>query len=170
MTPWWIDCPAPGRLAVCPRPRGGDWLADDLAALRRAGVDVLVSALTPPEEIELELADEKALARAAGLRFVRLPTADFGVPHLRAASAGLLALRNRLAEGATIAAHCRMGVGRSPLIAASLLVSLGVEPDDAWQRVEAARGLRVPDTDAQRQWAFSWDRWLRTGSDKRPLG
>jgi hypothetical protein len=32
----------PGRLSTMARPRGGDWLADELAALRRRGVDVLV--------------------------------------------------------------------------------------------------------------------------------
>ncbi|MEX0784408.1 MAG: tyrosine protein phosphatase [Dehalococcoidia bacterium] len=160
MTPWWIDCPAPGRLAVCPRPRGGDWLADDLAALRNGGADVLVSALTEDEETELELTNEPVLAEAAGLRFVRLAIGDFGVPRLGAVGTSLLALRDDLATGRTIAAHCRMGVGRSPLIVASLLVAVGVEPDEAWTRVEAARGLRVPDTEAQRQWVFSWREWL----------
>ena len=39
----------PGRLSTMARPRGGDWLADEMAALRRRGVDVLVCALTDPE-------------------------------------------------------------------------------------------------------------------------
>ncbi|MGH2609651.1 MAG: protein-tyrosine phosphatase family protein [Tepidiformaceae bacterium] len=162
MTPWWIECPAQGRLAVCPRPRGGDWLADDLAALRRAGVDVLVSALTPAEEMELGLAEEPMLAEAAGLRFVLLPTGDFGVPRLSEASGSLLELRDDLAAGQAVVAHCRMGVGRSPLIVASLLVATGLDPGDAWARVEHARGLRVPDTEAQRQWVSAWAEWLAT--------
>jgi hypothetical protein len=53
-----------------------------------------------------------------------------------------------------------MGVGRSPLIAASLLVACGAGLDDAWHRVESARGLRVPDTQAQRQWVSAWREWL----------
>ena len=80
MNPWWIEAPGPGRLAVCPRPRGGDWLEDDLRMLRLAGVDVLGSALTPLEEAELGLSSEEQLARDGGLQFVRLTTPDFGAP------------------------------------------------------------------------------------------
>jgi hypothetical protein len=39
----------PGRLAIVPRPRGGDWLADEVARLKAAGVDILVSMLEPAE-------------------------------------------------------------------------------------------------------------------------
>src|ERR1700743_3176736 len=55
MKPYWINPGANGRLAIVPRPRGGDWLADDLHALRREGIDILVSLLTPSEVEELGL-------------------------------------------------------------------------------------------------------------------
>jgi hypothetical protein len=51
----------PGRLATMARPRGGEWLTDELGSLRRAGVDVLVCALTGPEMLELGLTDEPVL-------------------------------------------------------------------------------------------------------------
>ncbi len=57
MNPYWIDLGS-CRLAILPRPRGFDWLADDIAAARRAGVDVLVSALTETESEELGLSEE----------------------------------------------------------------------------------------------------------------
>jgi hypothetical protein len=59
------------------RPRGGDWLADELHALRRRGVDMVVCALTDPELMDLELTGE---TQAAGLAFVRIPVSDRGVP------------------------------------------------------------------------------------------
>lgn len=34
---------ARGRLSIMARPRGGDWLADEMQSLRDAGVDALVS-------------------------------------------------------------------------------------------------------------------------------
>src|SRR5262245_66282085 len=68
-TLYWIATPAVGRLATMARPRGGDWLAGELVALRELGVDALVSLLTVEELIELELGAEPDLARAAGLGF-----------------------------------------------------------------------------------------------------
>jgi hypothetical protein len=53
----WIN--APGlQLAIVPRPRGGDWLLDDLRNLQAAGIDVLISLLTEAEAAELELSSE----------------------------------------------------------------------------------------------------------------
>ena len=37
--PYWIDGPWPGRLAIVPRPRGGDWLEDEVRAWRQVGLD-----------------------------------------------------------------------------------------------------------------------------------
>ena len=42
---------------MLPRPRGGDWLADEIRSLRACGVDVLVSLLTGEEVGELDLAE-----------------------------------------------------------------------------------------------------------------
>ena len=160
---WWIDCPSTGRLAVAPRPRGGDWLDDDIKAIRLAGIDVLASALTEPEEQELGLLEERQLADDAGLTFVTLPVGDFGVPLLASVAAPLSRLIDDLRNGRNVAVHCRMGVGRSPLFAACMLVGLGVSPDEAWSRVQAARGLQVPDPESRRAWAGTWREWLQRG-------
>lgn len=45
---FWIDGPWQGRLAVMPRPRGGDWLEDEIVSLNKMGISVLVSTLTEP--------------------------------------------------------------------------------------------------------------------------
>ncbi len=42
---YWVT-EAPDRLAVLPRPRGGDYLVDEIASLHDQGLDVLVSLLT----------------------------------------------------------------------------------------------------------------------------
>jgi protein-tyrosine phosphatase len=61
-------------------------------------------------------------------------------------------LEEKLAKGKNVAIHCRQGVGRSAIIAASVLVAAGVEADAAWGKVRAARGCPVPDTPEQRAW------------------
>jgi hypothetical protein len=67
-------------IAVATRPRGGDWLRDDLAAAQLLGIGSVVSCLTPEEESELDLEGELEAARSLGLEFVRAPIADQGTP------------------------------------------------------------------------------------------
>jgi protein-tyrosine phosphatase len=152
-TLFWIATGQAGRIAMMTRPRGGDWLADELSALRTFGVDVLTCLLTPAELEEIELADEERLARATGLEFHAFPIADYRVPALDAATLAFVArLAQGVRAGQSIAVHCRMGIGRSSLIVASMLGLLGTPVDEAFARIAAARGRPVPDTAAQRQW------------------
>jgi protein-tyrosine phosphatase len=141
-----------GRLAIAGRPRGGDWLDLDLALLKREGFTVLVSALTRAEEEELELTREPVAAEAAGLVYRSLAIPDRGLPMQEAVAPVLRELAALLSSGAAIAVHCRMGIGRSSVICASVLRLGGAGASDAFERIQAARGLPVPDTDAQRAW------------------
>ncbi|MCU7820946.1 tyrosine protein phosphatase [Kitasatospora sp. DSM 101779] len=147
-----IDLPGPGRLSTMARPRGHDWLPGETAALAAAGADVLVCALTPDELDELGLTAEPALATAAGLEFVSLPIRDRTVPDPAAVLPTLRRLTARLRDGAHVVTHCRAGIGRSSLLAVSLLVLGGTPPETAWAAVRRARGLTVPDTPEQRAW------------------
>src|SRR5205814_8025631 len=76
----WVSGPWPGRLAVASRPRGGDWLEDEIASWRQAGIDTVFSLLTPEEERDLDLADEGHQVRAHGMKFVSFPIPDRQVP------------------------------------------------------------------------------------------
>lgn len=154
MTPelYWVEAPAAGRLAVAARPRGGLWLEDDLMALRVAGVDTLVCMMVPGELPQLQLVLEPELAVTAGLRFTWLPVPDLSTPTNEGVLNGIRGLCDEVREGRTVAAHCREGVGRSPMCIASILVLLGVSPHEAWQRITLSRGRAVPDTAAQGRW------------------
>jgi protein-tyrosine phosphatase len=150
---YWIPAPWPGRLAIMPRPRGGDWLEDEIQAWCRAGVGVVVSLLTPDEVADLGLAEEETLCRASGIEFFKSPIPDREVPPSSSTVSELLAtLRSDLAEGKNVAIHCRQGIGRAALIAISLLVLSGMDPDAAIRSASAARGCSVPETPEQRQW------------------
>lgn len=148
------DLPGPGRLSTMAKPRGADWLDDELRGLREAGVDVLVCALTGPERDELGLSDEERAAEAAGLRFVSVPIPDRTVPDLATVLPTLRDLSDRLAAGAHVVTHCRAGIGRASLLAAALLILGGTDADTAWSAIEEARGLAVPDTPEQRAWTL----------------
>ena len=134
------------------KPRGGDWLQDEIESLRRSGIDIVVSALTPAEVQESGLDDEAELAANAGLRFVSIPITDRSVPELDHVEPTLRFLSEELASGSRIAVHCRFGIGRSSLVAAALLVMTGLDAELAWSRIGRARGVEVPDTAAQRRW------------------
>jgi protein-tyrosine phosphatase len=144
-----------GAISTMARPRGGDWLDDELSALRAIGVGVLVSMLTASETRELDLTEEPRAAQAVGLRFLSLPTPDRGVPEKASFLVLLDELRDAVRVGTHVVVHCRMGIGRSSLVAAGLLVREGLGADEAWAAVERARGLEVPDTPEQKAWLAS---------------
>ena len=144
--PYWIEGPWPGRLAILPRPRGGDWLEDEVRAWRSAGINTVVSTLTSDEIAELDLGEEAELCQANGVEWIAFPVEDRGLPSPTGAAELVGRLEGKLAKGKGIAIHCRQGVGRSALIAASVLIAAGVEAEAAWRKVSAARGCPVPDT------------------------
>jgi protein-tyrosine phosphatase len=163
---YWIAGVPQGRLAVLPRPRGGDWLEDEVRSLRDSGVDVLVSLLTREEAAELGLLQETACCAAVGIEFIAFPFADRGVPPSVSGALRLVEqLGALLAAGKAVAVHCRQGVGRSALIAACALTTLGAGPEEAFERIASARGCAVPDTAEQRAWVrrFAEGHLKRTG-------
>jgi hypothetical protein len=116
-----------GSLAITTRPRGDDWLDDDIAALQRQGIEVLVSLLGRDEARELGLSAESTACKAVGLEFLELPVPDFGTPDdpltFVETSNYLVGL---LRSGKSVAVHCRQGIGRSGLLAVSILLGTGV--------------------------------------------
>jgi protein-tyrosine phosphatase len=152
----------PGRLATMAHPRGGPWLADEMAGLARAGVDVFVSALTWDEDRRLGLTAVADSAAAAGVQFISFPIADRGVPRATdiEGDADVVALGVRLAAhvraGRFVVTQCFAGIGRSTLLAGATLVMLGFGPEEALRMVSEARGLPVPDTAAQRDWLYEF--------------
>ena len=150
---YWIEGPWTGRLAIAPRPRGGDWLEDEVRAWQQSGLDGVVSLLTPEEVAELGLGQEAAWCQAHGIDLCSFPIPDRGVPMSRRASVDLIRkLDNALREGKSIAVHCRQGIGRSALLAACLLIAAGEEPEAAFRHISTARGCPVPETAEQREW------------------
>jgi len=143
-----IPCPR-GRLAIMPRPRGGNWLKGELASLKFCGVTDLASMLTPAEEIELNLQLEPQFCTELGLRFHRHSVPDHGLPAQPGFDAFVASLLPILASGGFIAIHCLAGIGRSAVAVAALLCCLGVSAQDAVALISKARGFDVPETEEQ---------------------
>ena len=159
----WIDLPIAGRLAIMARPRAEDWLDGEIAAWKRAALDILVCLLELDEIVELGLQQEATLCRAAGIEFVPFPIPDRGVPgSLSETLTRARTIATRIAGGWSVAVHCRAGIGRSSMIAACVAVCAGIDTDHAFSLIRDARGLDVPDTREQRDWVFAFEQANRS--------
>jgi protein-tyrosine phosphatase len=153
MNPFWVETSSQLRLAIVPRPRGGDWLEDDVRQIKRAGVDVLVSMLQADEAAELGLQAEANLCEASGIAFRSFPIPDRETPSSTTSFFQFVEdLRAEVHSGRSVAVHCRASIGRSSLLLAALLAAEGFTPDDAFRRLTIARGIQVPDTPDQIRW------------------
>jgi protein-tyrosine phosphatase len=156
---YWVGEAEPGRLGLMARPRGGEWLAEEANGWERLSVSTVVSLLQPVEVRELGLADEKTLCEARGIRFVSYPIEDRGVPGTPGKFRALAQdLASQVRAKAAVVVHCRAGIGRSGLMAATVLAELGMPVKSAFPAVSRARRLQCPDTSEQAEW-FLQERW-----------
>ena len=162
-----IEGPWRGQLAILSRPRGDEWLRDEIQGWVDSEFEVIVCLLTTQEMSDLGLTDEFAVAAELGIQFINYPIPDYDVPVSATTFRALIhELSHLLSNGKSIGIHCRQGIGRSSLLAASLLSYFNVSVDEAFRQIRAARRTSVPDTAEQRQWvtAFS-DRIKHTNAE-----
>lgn len=150
---YWVEGPWSGKLAIAARPRGGDWLDDEIMDWQRSGINTVLSLLTPDEERSLDLKQEKAEAEALGITFFSYPIPDRQVPQSPSEVTSVLEqVNSQLSSGKNVVIHCRQGVGRSGLMAACLLVTRGLDAKAAIEKLSNARGVAIPETTEQRHW------------------
>jgi protein-tyrosine phosphatase len=142
--------PLLGRIGAtfAPGKRDGRWRRDleaDLARLRdEYRTDVLVSLMEQHEYERFGMSKMFERATFHNIEIVWFPIRDVSVPKSMEETVKLV---NRLVadahHGRTVVIHCRGGIGRTGLIAASCLVALGRAPDDAIQQIRALRPRSV---------------------------
>jgi protein-tyrosine phosphatase len=152
---WIPDVSTPGKLAVMARPRGEDWLADEVAHIKSNGINTVVSLLEDQEIHELALSAESSLCQDSDISYKSFPIPDYSVPKSPNAVKGLCKeLASELQAGRNVAIHCRQGIGRSGIIAAGILTYCGVPVEQALSKVSIARGCNVPETTEQLQYVL----------------
>jgi protein-tyrosine phosphatase len=135
------------------RPRGGDWLEDEMAGWRKAGIDTVLSLLSPEEERDLDLKNEAREVKKHEMKFLSFPIQDRQVPGSQTELVAVLEnLEADLSAGKNVVIHCRQGIGRTGLMAACLLVTKGLSSGAAISTLSGARGAPVPETEEQRRW------------------
>jgi protein-tyrosine phosphatase len=146
------------RLAIVLRPRGNDWLQDELLRMKNAGIRTVVSMLEPWEADYLGLADEQKVAEQIGLNFLSYPIPDRATPADKSTFRRFInGLVSRIRNGDAVGVHCRGCIGRSTIAIACTLIHLGWKPQTALNAIESARGCSVPDTEEQREWILRYE-------------
>jgi len=138
------------------RPRGEDWLEDEIAHLKKNKVDVLVSLLERNEIYDLKLELEEEFCFKKNICFINFPIPDRDIPRLNDNIDRLIGnLTKKINEGDSIVVHCRMGIGRSSIIATAVLLKYNMNVTEIIENISSIRGLKVPDTDEQIAWLKS---------------
>ena len=145
-------------IAIGPCPMGGKNLLAQCREYRFLGVDMVVSAQTMSEAESLGLDEEEAMCAEAGMSFLRIPVKDHSAPPY---SKDIFAAIDEIVEatnaGKRVFIHCFAGIGRSASIAAAVLVRQGMTGKAAIEALRKARGLIVPETNAQIRWILDYE-------------
>ncbi len=154
---FWIRGTPPVSLAIVLCPPGGRGLREELVALRRSGIETLVSLLEPEECHLLGLSEEGKLAKQAGLQFLSYPISNSHPPQSTTIFRGFIAgLADRLMAGESVGIHCRGSIGRSTVMTACVLIHMGWQARAALTAIALARGQAVPETQEQEDWILRY--------------
>ena len=140
-------------------------LAVDLDTVRDWGAAAVITLVEPKELtlLKVERLGEEVLHR--NMVWFHLPIVDASIPDQRFEQEWEIAgeeVRALLRGGRDVLVHCRGGLGRAGMIAARLLVELGMEPAEAIARVRAVRPGAIETPEQKRfvlkRVAVRWDR------------
>jgi len=144
--------PAHGRIGItfCPGKQDrlastGAWARDldlDLDAIVAWGAGLVLTLLEPEELKLLKVPQLGPEIQRRGIAWRHLPIADYSVPgdaFEREWSTQGEEIRALLRSGTDVLVHCKGGLGRAGMIAARLLVELGMDPEQA---IHAVRHVR----------------------------
>lgn len=112
--------------------------------------------------------EAKVDALGLPLEFLHLPTIDNDAPTLKHLEQGVDFIHQHTDEGKGVYIHCWEGLGRGPTMAASYLVSTGMTPDEAWNKICEVRPFIRP-TEAQTQQLIAFANHYKPNAAPEPV-
>jgi protein-tyrosine phosphatase len=141
------------QLAISPKPRGGEDLAEEVLHWKKEGISLVISLLTKAECKELDLEGEQKECENIGIDFINFPILDRQVPESYLEYNKLIdKILERLSKEQKVLVHCRGGIGRASLVAGGVLIKQGFSAKTAIETISKSRTLKVPDTEEQEIW------------------
>ena len=148
--PGYVGCMG---LVACPGVRIDQPLANnrrflqaDLKELQDWGANGVVCLVEPHELKMNRVEDLPALVRSAGMWWKHLPIVDMDIPDQSFEdvwAADGERIRHALRIGERVAFHCYAGLGRTGMIAARILVEMGMDPEEAIRTVRRDNRRRI---------------------------
>ena len=77
---WLHEFNSSGRLGIMARPKGNDWLEDEILSLQKQNVQVVVSLLEQDEISELGLRKQAEICTKHNIEYLNFPIPDRGIP------------------------------------------------------------------------------------------
>jgi len=144
--------PSHGRIGItfCPGKHDrfahtGAWERDlgiDLDVIAAWGAKLVLTLVEPAELLELKVPQLGHEIRLRGIEWRHLPIADYSVPGKKFEEEWVAQgreIRKILRNGDDVLVHCKGGLGRAGMIAARLLVELGMDPEEAIRSIRHVR-------------------------------
>lgn len=154
---YWIKPIQKGNLGMMPRPKGNDWLEDEIKKLKIHKVNTVVSLLEYHEIKSLELENEEQLCTKHNIQYINHSIPDRGIPEKTVFLKLISDIDTLLKSDKNVVIHCRMGIGRTAMLAAGILIKNGKPPHTVFDFLSEVRTLEVPDTEMQKQWIQELD-------------
>ena len=128
-------------LTPCPGTKDVD-LVNSLQQIKASGAVALLTFMTQRELDKNQLSDIGKASEAQGLQWFHLPIVDDeapGTPFLEAWKSAGPIIHDLIAQGKTIAVHCKGGSGRTGLISAQILIERGEALAPLMARIQVVR-------------------------------
>ena len=128
-------------LTPCPGTKDAD-LATSLNEIKEAGAEAILTFMTQAELDKNGLSDIGESIKAKGMSWFHLPIIDDEAPEAPFLSAWKTAgpaVHRLIAQGKSIAVHCKGGSGRTGLVSAQILLERGEKIEPLMKRIQILR-------------------------------
>lgn len=150
---WLYEFSTKAKLGIMSRPRGNDWLEDEIMKLANQKVQLCISLLETEEIIDLGLNLEHELCKKHGITYINYKIKDRSIPFdNKNCNAFISLVYEEILKCKNVVIHCRMGIGRSSIIAARLMNFEIRDMSLIIKNISSIRGISIPDTEDQLKW------------------